>query len=65
LVARGGEPVISVAAAPAHARTTAWLPGKSGPVGDDGGMDPQIVKIIAVVLIVCLIGATFVGVLFF
>jgi len=28
-------------------------------------MDPQIVKIIAVVLIVCLIGATFVGVLFF
>jgi hypothetical protein len=28
-------------------------------------MDPHIVKIISAVLIVCLIGATFVGVLFF
>ncbi len=64
-MAGGGGPVVSVAAAPAHARTTARLPGKSCPVGDDGAMDPQIVKIIAVVLIVCLIGATFVGVLFF
>jgi hypothetical protein len=46
-------------------RATAGLPGKSSPVGDDGPMDPQIVKIIAVVLILCLIGATFVGLLFF
>jgi hypothetical protein len=34
-------------------------------VGDDGGMDQQIVKVVALVLIVCLVGATFVGVLFF
>ncbi len=34
-------------------------------MGDDSSMDQQTVKIVAVVLIVCLIGATFVGVLFF
>jgi phage shock protein PspC (stress-responsive transcriptional regulator) len=34
-------------------------------MGDDWSMDPKTVKIVSVVLIVCLIGATFVGVLFF
>jgi hypothetical protein len=29
-------------------------------VGDDGPMDSQIMKIVAVVLIVCLIGGTFI-----
>lgn len=30
-------------------------------MGDDGGMDPKIVKIIAILLIVCLIGMVFIG----
>jgi hypothetical protein len=34
-------------------------------MSDDWSMDPKTVKIVAGVLIFCLIGATFVGVLFF
>lgn len=30
-------------------------------MGDDGAMDPKIVKIIAILLIVCLIGMVFIG----
>ncbi len=30
-------------------------------MGDDGVMDPKIVKIIAILLIVCLIGMVFIG----
>jgi len=30
-------------------------------MGDDGAMDPQIVKIIAIILIICLIGMVFIG----
>ncbi len=30
-------------------------------MGDDGVMDPQIVKIIAIILILCLIGMVFIG----
>jgi hypothetical protein len=35
------------------------------PVGDDSCMDPKTVKIVALVLIVCLVGMTFLGMLFF
>jgi hypothetical protein len=33
----------------------------SSPVGDDGRMDPKTVKIIALVLIICLVGMVFIG----
>jgi hypothetical protein len=44
--------------APPRARSRA---GKSQPVGDDGRMDSKIVKIIALVLIICLVGMVFIG----
>jgi hypothetical protein len=34
-------------------------------LGDDSCMDPKTVKIIALVLIVCLVGMTFLGLIFF
>jgi len=34
-------------------------------VGDDVDMDPKFVKIVALVLVVCLVGMTFLGLLFF
>jgi hypothetical protein len=37
----------------------------TGSVGDDVSMDPKIVKTIALVLVVCLVGMTFLGLLFF
>jgi hypothetical protein len=48
--------------APATDRSVAQ---ESSAVGDDGPMDPKIVKIIALVLVFCLVGMTFLGLLFF
>jgi hypothetical protein len=39
--------------------------GSARLVGDDGHMDPKFVKIVALVLVVCLVGMTFLGLLFF